>query len=59
MGHMHTTTGVAEKYGVSNFDVEGATALFFDIYINTYAKQVDISYPGKPLVTCNAMLTRK
>jgi hypothetical protein len=41
--------GVAEKYGVAGFDVEAATALFFDVYINTYTKGPaarEIGFPG-------------
>lgn len=49
MGEERFLGGVAEKYGVANFDVETAKQLFFDIYINTYAKgpnSREIGYPG-------------
>lgn len=48
MGENRFLGGVADKYSVQAFDVEKAKQLFFDIYINTYAKpESRIGYAGR------------
>ena len=47
MGEDRFLGGVAEKYQVDGYDAAAAKALFFDIYINTFAKpEQNIGYPG-------------
>lgn len=48
MGEDRFLGGVAEKYKVEGYDASRAKALFFDIYINTFAKpEQNIGYPGE------------
>eukprot|EP00775_Hariotina_reticulata_P004815 gene4815-5062_t len=47
MGEDKFLGGIADKYGVKNYDMKKAKQLFFDIYINTFAKpEMNIVYPG-------------
>jgi hypothetical protein len=40
--------GIADKYSVKDYDAQKAKQLFFDIYINTFAKpEMNIGYPGE------------
>lgn len=48
MGEDRFLGGVADKYSVQGYDPAMAKALFFDIYINTFAKpEQQIGYPGE------------
>jgi hypothetical protein len=58
--------GITDKYDVQGYDPAKAKALFFDIYINTFAKpEQNIGYPGEgcriirsiPLTRCMTSLT--
>jgi len=47
MGEDKFLGGIANKYNVQGYDAAKAKALFFDIYINTFAKpEQNIAYPG-------------
>jgi hypothetical protein len=51
MGEDRFLGGVADKYKVQGYDPAMAKALFFDIYINTFAKpEQNIGYPGGCIV---------
>ena len=48
MGENRFLGGIADKYQVKDFDVEAAKKLFFDIFINKYAKpKYNIGFPGE------------
>jgi hypothetical protein len=48
MGEDRFLGGVADKYKVQGYDPARAKALFFDIYINTFAKpEQNIGFPGE------------
>lgn len=48
MGEDRFLGGVAQKYNVQGYDPAAAKALFFNTYINTFAKpEQQIGYPGE------------
>jgi hypothetical protein len=48
MGENRFLGGIADKYHVKGFDIEAAKRLFFDIFINKYAKpEYNIGFPGE------------